>query len=173
MTISYTDGGVTKTADVGITVKAYLPPETGTDIGSIPAGGASFACNGATSHWYATYGDDAFSVVAIVEDDSLYAGSNYYVSDGIELGVYKAGTDTGIADGAVKVQADMNGRFTLSKADSGAYVELDESEITVQAEIPGNASAAHSARWTIPIGTGRRQKNSMTCRIWSIRAGRM
>jgi lysophospholipase L1-like esterase len=135
---SYTDGDVTKTLDIAITV---LPlhdligdgpvidvPDTGLVITATSTSGT------ATSHWMTSYGEDAFTVTVVVEDMDADLGSGIFNGDGIEILLSTPTRDEGLTDGTLQVNVRADGTAFIQKVLDGVMAEDTESSVTTDAE---------------------------------------
>ncbi|MDR3318322.1 MAG: SGNH/GDSL hydrolase family protein [Clostridiales bacterium] len=138
VTVSYTEGDITKTVDIAVTV-TKLPPDT-LVLDSIPDTALTVEAdaNGKTAkaYWFAEYGETGAKITAFVTDEEIKASQNMSLSDHVEFLISTAQRlDGGISEDTVLVSVASDGRASFKKYESGQFEPLDESGIEAEGEI--------------------------------------
>jgi|AGTN01.2.fsa_nt_gi hypothetical protein len=117
ITVSYTENGVTKTADIAVKVAKLYDELPASDV----MYNVSVSGKTAYSRWYVERKTDTVEISAIVTDDEIIIRESAEDSDGIEFIITEAARFTGIKDGSLKVTASADGKIILAKSYNNVF----------------------------------------------------
>ena len=80
------------------------------------------------SHWFTEYKDNGFYIEVIVEDMFIDTGTNIYISDGIEVMLYKVQRGNGLIDGTLLINA-TSGQLSVKKYSDGTVNDYTEHSV--------------------------------------------
>ncbi len=136
--VSYTEGDVTVTTAIAVTVNPTGELiGGGITLGETPISDLEITVESthgdATSYWYTEYHADVFYIKAVVVDDSVEEGDNLYNADGIEVFLYGTERNSGLINGTININASVAGDLAVRVATDGSFVDVASTTITAEA----------------------------------------
>lgn len=131
---SYTEDGVTKTADIAVVVNPLGELIGDGLVLDEPSSSLVITTNStrgnATSYWYTEYQEEGFYIKVIVVDPSLDEGTNTYNADGVEVSLFHVARGEGLINGTLLINTSVRNDLVVQKVADGQFVTYPEHEIT-------------------------------------------